>query len=86
MCVPALLSDFFRADAAFEIRCRSIILFLSIMHIILFLNISITFLTLLSSGKVGGWKDNFTVAESEFFDKIYKEKMEGSGIEFEFEL
>eukprot|EP00057_Strongylocentrotus_purpuratus_P003324 XP_003726413.1 PREDICTED: sulfotransferase family cytosolic 1B member 1-like [Strongylocentrotus purpuratus] len=37
-------------------------------------------------GKVGGWKENFTVAENEYFDKVYKHEMDGSGIEFEFEL
>ena len=37
-------------------------------------------------GKVGGWKERFTVAQSEFFDGVYKEEMEGTGIEFDFEL
>ncbi|XP_030844077.1 cytosolic sulfotransferase 1-like [Strongylocentrotus purpuratus] len=40
----------------------------------------------LRKGKVGGWKDEFTVAENEYFDKIYQQNMEGSGIEFQFEL
>eukprot|EP00057_Strongylocentrotus_purpuratus_P033242 XP_790708.1 PREDICTED: sulfotransferase family cytosolic 1B member 1 [Strongylocentrotus purpuratus] len=40
----------------------------------------------LRKGKVGSWKDNFTVAENEYFDKVYTHEMDGSGIEFEFEL
>eukprot|EP00057_Strongylocentrotus_purpuratus_P019327 XP_011673801.1 PREDICTED: sulfotransferase family cytosolic 1B member 1-like [Strongylocentrotus purpuratus] len=40
----------------------------------------------LRKGKVGGWKDEFTVAENEYFDKVYKQNMDGSGIEFQFEL
>ncbi|CAH1786632.1 unnamed protein product [Owenia fusiformis] len=30
-------------------------------------------------GKIDDWKNHFTVAESEQFDKLYEEKMEGSG-------
>ncbi|XP_071955661.1 sulfotransferase 1A1-like [Antedon mediterranea] len=37
-------------------------------------------------GKVGDWKNYFTVAQSEEFDKIYEEKMKGTGLVFDYEL
>ncbi|XP_070555617.1 sulfotransferase 1C4-like [Ptychodera flava] len=36
-------------------------------------------------GQVGGWKETFTVAQSELLDKRYKEWLKGSGLEFQFE-
>ncbi len=38
----------------------------------------------LRKGGVGGWRDVFTVRESEAFDKIYREQMEGSGLRMDF--
>ena len=40
----------------------------------------------LFSGKVGDWKNHFTVAENERFDRIYAEKMGGTGLSLDFEL
>ena len=40
----------------------------------------------LFSGKVGDWKNHFTVAENERFDRIYTEKMDGTGLDLDFEL
>ena len=48
-----------------------------------------TFLSLclsFSTGKIGDWKNTFTVAQSALFDKIYALKMQGTGLEFDFEL
>jgi hypothetical protein len=36
-------------------------------------------------GEIGSWKDQFSVAQSEWFDDIYTERMKGTGLEFEFE-
>jgi len=36
-------------------------------------------------GQVGSWKDMFTVAQSEEFDRIYAERTRGSGLEFDLE-
>ena len=35
-------------------------------------------------GRVGSWKEQFTVAQSERFDRIYAERMAGSGLDFVF--
>ena len=36
-------------------------------------------------GRVGSWKDRFTVAQSEQLDRIYAERMRGAGLDFDFE-
>lgn len=38
----------------------------------------------LRAGGAGGWRDVFTVRESEAFDKIYEEQMERSGLRMDF--
>ncbi|CAM9126316.1 unnamed protein product [Hapterophycus canaliculatus] len=40
--------------------------------------------THLRKGKAGGWRDSFTVEESEAFDEVYKEQMAGSGLRMDF--
>ena len=35
-------------------------------------------------GGAGGWRDMFTVRESEEFDKIYSGEMKGSGLTMDF--
>ena len=37
-------------------------------------------------GKVGGWNNYFTAAQSDAFDMIYNEKLQGTGLDFDFEL
>ncbi|XP_002742018.1 sulfotransferase 1E1-like [Saccoglossus kowalevskii] len=37
-------------------------------------------------GKVGGWKDHFTVALNQTFTKKYEELMQGTGLTFDFDL
>ena len=39
----------------------------------------------LRKGKIGDWKNFFSEDESAKFDDFYKNKMSGSGLEFEFE-
>ncbi|GAB1318645.1 hypothetical protein MFIFM68171_08855 [Madurella fahalii] len=36
-------------------------------------------------GEIGSWKEYFTVAQSEAFDRLYKERVGDSGMEFQFE-
>jgi hypothetical protein len=38
----------------------------------------------LRKGGVGGWRDTFTVAQSEWFDRVYARKMASSGLVFDF--
>lgn len=38
----------------------------------------------LRKGGYGGWRSYFTVAMSELFDDVYRHKMEGSGLRFNF--
>lgn len=38
----------------------------------------------LRKGGAGGWRDSFTVRESEAFDKIYRHEMKGSGLTMDF--
>lgn len=38
----------------------------------------------LRKGGAGGWRDVFKVRESEAFDRVYREQMEGSGLEMDF--
>ncbi|XP_071956349.1 sulfotransferase 1A3-like [Antedon mediterranea] len=37
-------------------------------------------------GLVGDWKNYFTVSQNEAFDKLYEEKMKGSGLKFRYKL
>lgn len=46
----------------------------------------ITFMLLTFLGEVGGWKDYFTVAQSELMDKLIQEKLGQTGIKFTYEL
>lgn len=36
-------------------------------------------------GQIGSWKDVFTIAQNEHFDSIYAKRMNGTGLEFDFE-
>ena len=38
----------------------------------------------LRKGGVGGWRDYFTVTQSNLFDAVYKKKMAGTGLTFNF--
>ncbi|KAE8152785.1 P-loop containing nucleoside triphosphate hydrolase protein [Aspergillus avenaceus] len=35
-------------------------------------------------GKIGSWREQFTVAQNDTFDKLYKDRMSNTGLEFEF--
>lgn len=37
-------------------------------------------------GKVGDWKNHFTVAQNEQFDKHYKEKMKNTTLKFQTQI
>ena len=37
-------------------------------------------------GQAGDWKNYFTVEQNEYFDELYKRKMDGSGLSFDFTL
>ena len=37
------------------------------------------------SGQIGDWKNHFTVAMNEAFDKLYKEKMSDVKLKFRFD-
>lgn len=36
-------------------------------------------------GEIGSWKDQFTVAQSEAFDRVYRDRMAGTDLNFSFE-
>ncbi len=38
------------------------------------------------AGTVGDWRNYFTVAQNEMFDREYNDKMKGTGLNFDFEL
>ncbi|KAJ8602384.1 hypothetical protein CTAYLR_004243 [Chrysophaeum taylorii] len=38
----------------------------------------------LRQGEIGKWRETFTVAQSDLFDKVYKIKMRGTGLVFDF--
>lgn len=38
----------------------------------------------LRKGGAGGWRDVYTVRESEAFDEIYLQEMEGTGLKMDF--
>ena len=38
-----------------------------------------------TQGMVGDWKNHFSAEESARFDQKYRERMAGTGLEFEFE-
>lgn len=40
----------------------------------------------LSAGKVGDWKNNFTVAQNEQFEEDYKQKMKNPTLKFRTEV
>ena len=38
----------------------------------------------LSQGIIGDWKNHFTVAQNEEFDRVYAEKMKGCDLQFDY--
>ncbi len=48
----------------------------------LLFNVSIMFVCLFLSGKVGDWKNHFTVAQNEAMDALIEEKLKGTGLKF----
>ena len=50
------------------------------------LNLCLTvYFSSLLSGQIGDWKNHFTVAMNEAFDKLYKEKMSDVKLKFRFD-
>ena len=41
------------------------------------------YLYLYSTGKVGDWKNHFTVAQNEAMDALIEEKLHGTGLRFD---
>ena len=37
-------------------------------------------------GEVGDWKNHFTLEQLQYVDALYKEKMDGTGLDFDFEI
>ena len=58
----------------------------SLPLVLLFPRNNNNFLFLRFAGKVGNWKDKITGDLNDLFDKVYNEKMAGSGLEFDFEI
>lgn len=38
----------------------------------------------LGKGGAGGWRNTYTVRESEAFDEVYRKEMEGTGLKMDF--
>lgn len=43
-------------------------------------------ITSFHAGIVGDWKQHFTQEQSTKFDELFKQKMAGSGLDFDFEI
>ncbi|XP_002733779.1 sulfotransferase 1C2A-like [Saccoglossus kowalevskii] len=53
-------------------------------HICDFLKIDPSMSPFVRKGRVGGWKEHFTVAQNEAIDKWYEQAVEGTGLSFDF--